>query len=43
MEELIDYDNLHKLDKSIPLVPGTIPPNENERIMAYNKRKNNLK
>jgi len=44
MKSLVNFDELHHLDKDIPLVPGTVPPKDNQRIMAAaNHKKNNLK
>merc|ERR1712166_938359 len=40
MKTIVSYDELHHLDKDIPLVPGTVPPHENQNIMQNNKKSN---
>ena len=40
MKTIVHYDELNHLDKDIPLVPGTVPPHENQNIMQNNKKSN---
>jgi len=40
MKNIVDYDKLHHLDKDIPLVPGTVPPQENQNILESHKKSN---
>jgi len=39
----IDNLGIHHLDKNIPLVPGTVPPLENQNILGSHHHHNHLK
>lgn len=43
LADFVDYDNLHKLDKSIPIVPGVAPPTEEQQMAIQKHKSTNLK